>query len=202
MDLLSPFVGRARELASLQALLTQVVAGQGQVAGIVGEPASAVAAPVRVCGLSATWEWNTLKGTALPMIRPPPTDRCAVCSDSSAEQTDADSPEAMAAKLCQSLREAGMTPDEDVPYLLTLLGLPESTSPLAGISPEVRKARTLAILRHLSLHNRQGQLRVIAVENVHWIDSTSEEYLTQLADRLAGAKLLLVTTYRPGYRPS
>ena len=59
--------------------------------------------------------------------------------------TDADSPEAMATKLCQSLREAGMTPDEDVPYLLTLLGLPESTSPLAGISPEVRKARTLAI---------------------------------------------------------
>jgi predicted ATPase len=65
----------------------------------------------------------------------------------------------------------------------------------------VRKARTLAILRHLSLHNRQGQPCVIAVENVHWIDSTSEEYLTQLADSLAGAKLLLVTTYRPGYHP-
>jgi hypothetical protein len=36
--LLSPFVGRTRELASLQALLTQVEVGQGQVVGIVGEP--------------------------------------------------------------------------------------------------------------------------------------------------------------------
>jgi hypothetical protein len=35
---LSPFVGRTRELASLQALLAQVEAGQGQVVGIVGEP--------------------------------------------------------------------------------------------------------------------------------------------------------------------
>src|SRR5205823_1220024 len=34
----SRFVGRARELATLHALLAQAAAGQGQVAGIVGEP--------------------------------------------------------------------------------------------------------------------------------------------------------------------
>ena len=115
--------------------------------------------------------------------------------------TDADGPEAMTTKLRHCLREAGLTPDADAPYLLALLGLPEGTAPLAGLSPEVRKARTLAILRHLSLHSHQGRPRVIAVENVHWIDPTSEEYLARLADSLSGAKLLLVTTYRPGYRP-
>src|SRR5262249_5638703 len=95
----------------------------------------------------------------------------------------------------------GLTPDADVPYLLPLLGVPEDTPVLAGISPEVRKARTLALLRHLSLHSRQGGPRVIAVENVHWIDPTSEEYLTRLADSLSGVPILLVTTYRPGYHP-
>jgi predicted ATPase len=94
--------------------------------------------------------------------------------------TDADSPETMTTKLRQCLREVGLRSDADVPYLLALLGVPEGTASLAGISPEVRKARTLAILRHLSLHSRQGQPRVIAVENVHWIDPASEEYLTQL----------------------
>src|SRR4029453_13063318 len=34
---LSPFVGRERELATLEALLTQVASGQGQVVGIVAE---------------------------------------------------------------------------------------------------------------------------------------------------------------------
>jgi hypothetical protein len=35
---LSPFVGRARVLATLEALLAQAAAGQGQVVGIVGDP--------------------------------------------------------------------------------------------------------------------------------------------------------------------
>ena len=35
---LSPFVGREREMMTLHALLAQVEAGRGQVVGIVGEP--------------------------------------------------------------------------------------------------------------------------------------------------------------------
>src|SRR5262249_57983341 len=35
---LSPFVGRERELALLHALLAQVETGRGQVVGVVGEP--------------------------------------------------------------------------------------------------------------------------------------------------------------------
>ena len=34
----TPFLGRARELAALHAMLAQVEGGQGQVVGIVGEP--------------------------------------------------------------------------------------------------------------------------------------------------------------------
>jgi tetratricopeptide (TPR) repeat protein len=39
------------------------------------------------------------------------------------------------------------------------------------------------------------------VENVHWIDPTSEEWLASLVERLTGVPLLLLVTYRPGYRP-
>ena len=35
---LSPFVGREREMATLHALLAQVERGRGQVVGVVGEP--------------------------------------------------------------------------------------------------------------------------------------------------------------------
>ena len=33
------------------------------------------------------------------------------------------------------------------------------------------------------------------------MDKTSEEYLVALVESLAGASILLLTTYRPGYRP-
>jgi DNA-binding winged helix-turn-helix (wHTH) protein len=200
--LLSPFVGRARELASLQALLAQAAAGQGQVVGIVGEPGIGKSrllyefvqtlrdSPVEYLeGHCLPHDQATPYGPALGLLR-------QLCS-----MTDGDNAEAVTAKLHHGLREAGLTPEEDARYWLPLLGVPEDTTALAGISPEVRKARTLAILRHVSLHSRRGQPRIIAVENVHWIDPTSEEYLARLADGLSGAKLLLVTTYRPGYSP-
>jgi ATP-dependent Clp protease ATP-binding subunit ClpA len=36
--ILTPFIGRARELANLHALLSQAGEGRGQVVGIIGEP--------------------------------------------------------------------------------------------------------------------------------------------------------------------
>ena len=42
---------------------------------------------------------------------------------------------------------------------------------------------------------------VLEIEDLHWVDRTSEEYLAFLAESLAGAPVLLVATYRPGYRP-
>ena len=41
---------------------------------------------------------------------------------------------------------------------------------------------------------------MLAVENLHWSDPTSEEWLTALAVQLGGTAILLLATYRPGYR--
>ena len=40
---------------------------------------------------------------------------------------------------------------------------------------------------------------MLAVENLHWSDPTSEEWLTALAVQLGGTAILLLATYRPGY---
>jgi tetratricopeptide (TPR) repeat protein len=73
---------------------------------------------------------------------------------------------------------------------------------LAGLSPAVLKAQAFALLRHLLSLPAQGQpARILAVENAHWIDPTSEEWLASLVERLAGVPLLLLVTYRPGYWP-
>ena len=42
---------------------------------------------------------------------------------------------------------------------------------------------------------------MLAVENVHWIDPTSEAWLAFLVERLAGMAVLLLLTHRPGYQP-
>ena len=40
---------------------------------------------------------------------------------------------------------------------------------------------------------------VLALEDLHWVDATSAEFLTFLLDNLAGTRVLLVCTYRPEF---
>jgi tetratricopeptide (TPR) repeat protein len=42
---------------------------------------------------------------------------------------------------------------------------------------------------------------VLVLEDLHWIDRTSEEYVNTLVESLAGSAILFLATYRPGYRP-
>jgi adenylate cyclase len=41
---------------------------------------------------------------------------------------------------------------------------------------------------------------VLIVEDLHWIDRASEEYLSFVADLIPTARLLLILTHRPGYQ--
>src|SRR6185295_15935104 len=43
---------------------------------------------------------------------------------------------------------------------------------------------------------------VLVVEELHWIDAASEEYLTFVSDVVPTARLLLVLTHRSGYSPA
>jgi len=193
-------VGRARELALLHERLEQAVGGQGQMIGIAGEPGlgksrllsefarSLNGQSVMYCeGHCLAYGSATPYLPVLALLR----QRCGI--------TDGDSPVVITAKVHQALREVDIAPEEGAPVLLRLLDVPVEMALLAPLSPPALKARTFALLRRLSLHDRQPC--VLVVENLHWIDPTSEEWLTSLVEQVAGAALLLLVTYRPGYRP-
>ena len=91
--------------------------------------------------------------------------------------------------------------NDDAPYLLQLLGVSEDAERLATLSPQTLKTRTFATLQQLCIQRSRQQPLVLAVEDLHWIDPTSEEWLASLVESLAPIPLLLLTTYRPGYRP-
>ena len=42
---------------------------------------------------------------------------------------------------------------------------------------------------------------LLVVEDVHWIDASSEAWLATVVAGLAHQPLLLLVTYRPGYQP-
>jgi len=199
---LSPFVGRERELATLEELLTQVEAGQGQVVGIIAEAGGGKSRLLyefrqRFQDKRVTFlDGQCLSyGSSIPyhpiidLVR----QHCAIA--------EGDNTETLSAKVRCALQAVGMDAEECSPYLLQLLGVKAGTEPLAVFTPEAIRTRTFEVLKQMSLKGSQQRPLIVAIEDLHWIDQTSEAYLSSLVESLTGASILLLTTYRPGYRP-
>ncbi|HEY7491339.1 MAG TPA: AAA family ATPase, partial [Candidatus Tectomicrobia bacterium] len=200
---LSRFVGRQRELAALQALLVQVEEGRGQVVGIVGAPGMGKSRLIyefrrslanRRCtylaGPCLSYGSHTPYLPLLDIVR----HHCGI--------TDADGPETLTAKVAWRLQTVGMVPEEWAPYVCQLFGVQVGTERLAALRPQALKTRTFTALVQMLINGSRQQPLLIEIEDLHWIDPTSEEFLLLLVQQLAGAPLLLLTTYRPGYRPA
>jgi predicted ATPase len=117
------------------------------------------------------------------------------------EIAEADDPETITAKMHRNLQELGMAPDRWAPYLLQLLGVRAATDELTMLSPQALRARTIEALVQMNVNGGQQRLLLLEVEDLHWIDATSEAWLVALVERVAGVPILVLTTYRHGYRP-
>ena len=199
---LGRFVGRSREVGTLQDLFANVVAGQGQVVGVVGEPGMGKSRLLYEFRRALADKTATVLegrcvsyGSSIPYL--PLLDilrnNCGI--------GDSDSADVIADKLAAGLAEVGLPAAESAMYLLHLFGVKEGTEPLDVLSPEAIKARTFETIRQMSLKGSARRPLLLLVEDVHWIDTTSEEYLAYFIDSLTAAPIFLVTTYRPGYRP-
>src|SRR5262245_60341627 len=198
----TPFVGRERELATLHAVWTQVTQGQGHVVSVVGESGMGKSRLVAEFHRSLRSEPHTYvqgqcvsygQAMAYQPVRTLLRQACGI--------TEADRPTVMAAKVQRRLHEVGLDPAVAAPYLLHLLGSATESERLAGLSPQEYQASTFGVLAQLSLQSSRRCPLVIEVEDLHWIDATSEAWLAALAERLAGARILLLVTFRPGYHP-
>jgi class 3 adenylate cyclase/tetratricopeptide (TPR) repeat protein len=197
----SGFVGREREAATLRGLLAEVESGQGRLAGVVGEPGlgkSRLLLELRAeAGERVTWlEGRCLSyGSTIPYLPVAELLR-ATCGIG-----DAEAPERAADKIATTMRRLALDDDERIGYLLALLGLKVPEGSARTLSGDVLVARTVDTLRQVWLRSSRRRPLVLAVEDVHWIDPASEGVLARLGESLGGAALLLLATYRPGYRP-
>ena len=198
---LAEFIGREHALAALRAPLAKVEAGHGQVVGIVGEPGIGKSRLLYEFRRSlADRPITYLEGRCLSFGGSVPYLPIVDVVRANCGIVDTDPPEVVSQRVRFGLQEVGLDADRHAPYVLHLLGLGEPTA-LGQLSAEAVKSRMFETLRSWSLHGSRRRALIIAVEDLHWVDRSSEEYLASLAEGLAGAPILLVCTWRPGYRP-
>jgi len=67
------------------------------------------------------------------------------------------------------------------------------------LEPKQRRDRIFEALRDLLVRESQNRPLVLAVEDLHWIDKTSEELLDYFIGWLANVRILLILLQRPEY---
>jgi len=199
-DQLSPFTGRDRELAELQRALEAVTGGEGQVVGLAGDPGlgkSRLAwefcrlAEPQVAVLEARCVSYGASIAYLPLFELVRND-CAIAAEDPADRA--------ASKI--ELRLKALELDVSLAYHLQQgFGLSTGDPGPAGVDPRAIRARTFDALRRLLVAEAVQRPLVVLVEDLHWIDQTSEDFLAEFIDDLPSVPIMLLATYRPGYSP-
>ena len=114
--------------------------------------------------------------------------------------TEGDRGGSICEKVHHGVEDAGLDPNEWAPYLLSAAGVSAGTERLAGVSRETIRARTIEMLRRFAVERSRRAPLVIAIDDVHLAGRTAEEFLLSVSQELSSSRILLLTTYRPGYR--
>jgi TolB-like protein/class 3 adenylate cyclase/tetratricopeptide (TPR) repeat protein len=200
---LTPLVGRERELELLLDAFERALQGRGQAVSIVSEAGmgkSRLLYEFRKAVLNE--DITFLEGKCLSFSRAVAYQPISDTLKSNFDIRDGDSDNSIRNKVKQGLQALAVEEGPATPYILELLSVKDSGIEKIVLSPEGKKDKTIETIRKLVLKGSQQRPLVMAIEDLHWIDKTSEDVLKYLLESIAGARVLLILTYRTEYIPT
>jgi len=197
---LTKFVGREKEIATLREAFEKAKSGSGQVVCIVGEAGVGKSRLLLELRKTIEQEPHTYLeghclhyGSAMPYL--PLLDiirsyfgikegeREFLIRKTLEEKTSAIDPKLKAI----------------LPPLQELLSLRVEDEAYLKLDPQRKRERIFEATRDLLIRESQNQPLILAIEDLHWIDRTSEDFLKYFIDWLPNSRILLLPLYRPEY---
>jgi len=197
---LTPFLGRGRELELLIDGLDRAKSGRGQSFSIMGEAgvgksrllyefrkAIANEDVTFIEGRCLSYSTNVAYHPVIDLLK------------ATYEIHEGDGDDRIKEKMKRGLKEQGVDEASTLPFVLEMLSVKDSGIDALNLSSEARKDRTLEALRRILLKGSEMRPLVMAVEDLHWVDKSSETVFKDMLDAISGAQLLLIFTYRPEF---
>jgi serine/threonine protein kinase/predicted ATPase len=205
---LTPLTGRDREISLLRERWEQAQEGMGQVILLIGEP-----------GLGKSRLVHTLKEHVLGQMVEGEVDapviewRCSPYYQNTGLYPAIDfyeralgfgreePPQARFERLLRRLEQYDLARSETVPLWASLLSLPTTDrfTPLS-LSPTRQREETFRAMLEW-LHTRAARRPILfVVEDLHWVDASTLEFLGQFLAEGLHDSILTVLTFRPEFR--
>ncbi len=191
----SRLVGRAREMTFLTALVDEAIGGAGCVVNIVGPPGIGKSRLAReTAALAAIREAAVVTVHCESHTSDVPFRLVSRMFRASMGIDHLDAAEARA-----QVRTRFPDADTgDLRLLEDLLGIADAELPPSDVTADARRRRLVTMINAAAL--AQTEPAVYVIEDVHWIDETSESMLAQFISVIPQTPTLVLITSRPEYQ--
>ena len=201
---LTPLVGRSSELRLLLDRWQKVKEGDGQVIILSGTPGVGKSRLLHELKSHIQLDPHVLlhhqcspyhsQSAFFPVIEQ---------IEQAAQLTPLDGDADKIAKLRAYLSRSTESPIEPVLLIAKLLSIPAENHPeLSGLTPQQIKNRTISTLVDMLLALSIQHPTLCVFEDAHWLDPSTHELLAQIISRIDHARVLLIVSCRPEFRPA
>jgi class 3 adenylate cyclase len=196
----SKFVGRADEMAVLEAALTRAGEGHGQVVGVVADAGTGksrlcfeFAERCRSRGVAVYEAQALAHGRMIPFL--PVLQLLRSLFGVSDEKASADARH----KVAGSVLLADVALEPILPSLFDFLGIADPDRPAPPMDPEARQRQLVGLAQRLLRARSARGSAVLSVEDLHWLDPASAAFFAAIVEAVSSTHVLLVTNFRPEF---
>ena len=197
---LTPFIGRERELELLLDGFQRAKSGKGQAFSIVSEAGvgkSRLLYEFRKAIVNQ--DITFLEGKCLSYSRGVAYHPVIDILKSNFDIQEGEGDTEIREKVKRGLKIMGVDEASTLPYLLELLSVKDSGIDQISMSPEAKKDRIIEAIKRIVLRGSEIRPLVMAFEDLHWLDKSSEDVLRSHLESIPGSRVLLIFTYRPEF---
>ena len=198
-----PMIGRAHEMGLMLDRWHLARGGEGQIVTVIGEAGIGKSRAIEALRAALAGEPHAgihLQGSPyysdsalFPVIKHVSRAAHFAAADSAAVRIE---------KLRAAFAPRVASDAAALPLLAELLSIPtDGHAPPPSLTPAQRKATTIALLVDEIVRLGETDPVLLVLEDAHWVDATTLELMTQLADSIGRARLLAVVTGRPDFTP-
>ncbi|MDA3916519.1 MAG: AAA family ATPase [Deltaproteobacteria bacterium] len=196
------YIGRVDEMHDLQKAFEKVKTGRGQVVGIVGEAGIGKSRFVFEMHQRTDDPCRYIESRCFQYSSNIPFLPMLEIFRSYFDIGEGESEEGINKKLKIRLEDLDKDLILSLPTFRHFLSLPVRDNQWESLDPEEKRIKTFEAIRNFFILLSQETPLVLVVDDLQWLDKTTEEFISYFIERISNTRILLLLLYRPEYSHS